>query len=135
MNDCVFCKIIKRKATADIIYEDEEFLGFLNINSIHLGQSLLAPKKHYKNLYELPDDILGKMAIILKKISVAVKKTTGADGINIIMNNDGAAGQIVPHAHFHIIPRFTNDGYKHWTGKTFLKKETSAIAEKIKNYF
>lgn len=132
--DCIFCKIIKREAPADIIYEDEEFLGFLNINSIHLGQSLLTPKKHYENLYELPDDTLGKMATLLKKISATVKKTVGADGINIIMNVESAAGQIVPHAHFHIIPRFVDDGYKHWAGKFFPKEEFAKMAEKIRKF-
>lgn len=132
--DCIFCKIIKREAPAYIIYEDEEFLGFLNINSIHLGQSLLTPKKHYENLYELPDDTLGKMSTLLKKISATVKKTVGADGINIIMNVESAAGQIVPHAHFHIIPRFADDGYKHWTGKSFPKEEFAKMAEKIRNF-
>lgn len=135
MNDCVFCKIIKRELPADIIYEDKDFFGFLNINSIHLGQSLLTPKKHYENLYELPDDTLAKMAIVLKKISIAVKKITGADGINIIMNVEGAAGQIVPHAHFHIIPRFADDGLRHWPGKSFPKEKSAKIAEKIKNSF
>ena len=134
MNDCIFCKIIKREAPADIIYEDEEFIGFLNINSIHLGQSLLAPKKHYENLYELQDNTLGKMAVLLKKISIIVKKTVGADWINLIMNVEEAAGQIVPHAHFHIIPRFLNDGYKHWTAKSFPKEEFAEMAEKIRRF-
>ena len=135
MNECVFCKIVKKEIPTDIIYEDEEFWGFLNINSIHLGQSLLTPKKHYENLYELPDDILAKMAILLKKFSIAIKKTTKADGINIIMNVESAAGQIVPHAHFHIVPRFKDDGYKHWTGKSFPKEEASKIAEKMRSSF
>lgn len=135
MNDCVFCKIVKKEAPADIIYEDEEFLGFLNINSLHLGQALLTIKKHYENLYELPDDILGKMAILLKKISAVIEKTIKADGTNVSMNIGSAAGQIVPHAHFHIIPRFADDGYKHWVGKTFPKEESATMAEKIKNSF
>jgi len=75
------------------------------------------------------------MAVLLKKISLAVKKTTQADGINIIMNVEGAAGQIVPHAHFHIIPRFANDGFKHWTGKSFSKEQSAEMAERIKNSF
>lgn len=133
MNECVFCKIVKKELPADIIYEDKDFWGFLNINSIHLGQSLLAPKKHYENLYELPDDVLGKMAIVLKKISIGIKKITNADGINIIMNVESAAGQIISHIHFHIIPRFVDDGYHHWTGKSFPKEESAKMAEKIKS--
>lgn len=131
MNECIFCKIAQKESPADIIYEDEEFLGFLNINSIHLGQSLLAPKNHYENLYALPDETLGKIGVLLKKISSGVKEATMADGINIIMNVDGAAGQIVPHAHFHIIPRFKDDGFRHWSGQSFPKEESAKMAEEI----
>ena len=68
-----------------------------------------------------------------QKISIAVKQGVNADGINIIMNNDSAAGQIVPHAHFHVIPRLADDGYRHWPGKSFPKEESAKIAEKIKS--
>ena len=136
MNDCVFCKIAKKEIPADKIYEDEKFFSFLDINPVNFGHSLLIPKKHYDNLYDLPDETLKEMAPVIKKISIAVKKSVSADGINIIMNNDGAAGQIVPHAHFHIIPRFADDGLRHWLGKPYANKEESAkIAEKIKGSF
>ena len=133
MNECVFCKIVKREIPSDIIYEDDNFFAFLDINPNNPGHTLVIPKNHYENIYSLPDEILCDIGPIVKKISIAVKKGVNANGINIIMNNDGAAGQIVPHAHFHIIPRFVDDGYKHWPGKSFPKEGNAKIAEKIKN--
>ena len=133
MNKCVFCKIVKNEIPTDKIYEDEKFFAFLDINPVNPGHILVVPKNHYENIYSLPDEILCDIGSVIKKIAVAVKKSVNADGINIIMNNNGAAGQIVPHAHFHIIPRFADDGLRHWPGKPYSNKEEAAkIAEKIK---
>lgn len=133
MPDCIFCKIVKKEAPANIIYEDEKFLAFLNINSLHLGQALLIPKGHYKNLHETPDSILSEMLVLLKKLSGIIQKTLGADGINIMMNIEPAAGQLVFHTHFHLVPRFTDDGFKHWPGQSFPQDQMDKIAEKIKS--
>ena len=136
MDDCVFCKIVKKEIPSDKIYEDDNFFAFLDINPNNPGHSLIIPKYHYKNLYEFPDGVLSEIAPLIKKLAVAVKKGINADGINIIMNNNGAAGQIVPHAHFHIIPRFADDGLRHWSGKPNAnQEEMMGIAEKIKNSF
>ncbi|MEK9183737.1 MAG: HIT family protein [Patescibacteria group bacterium] len=134
MNDCVFCKIIKGEMPADKIYEDENYLAFLDITPINPGHTLLMPKKHYKNLYSLPNDVLNDMALLIKKIAVAVKQAVSADGINIGMNNEQAAGQIVPHVHFHVIPRFLNDGHRHWHGKQYPPNKSKEIAEQIKKF-
>ena len=134
MNECLFCKIAKGEIPSSKIYEDEKFLAFLNIKPNNTGHTLIIPKDHYKNLYETPNEVLSAIAPLIKKIAVAVKNGVNADGINIIMNNDGAAGQIVPHAHFHVIPRFADDGLRHWPGKSYSnKEEVTKTAEKIKN--
>ena len=136
MNECVFCKIAKGEIPADKIYEDDNFFAFLDINPVNPGHVLVVPKNHYENIYSAPDEILCDIGSLVKKISIAVKQGVNADGINIIMNNESAAGQIVPHAHFHIIPRFTDDGYHHWRGKPYAnKEETSIMAEKLRNNF
>lgn len=131
MNDCIFCKIIRKEIPADIVYEDENCLAFLDITPINPGHTLLIPKKHYENLYEMPDEILIKLAPIIKKLAVAIKKCVDAEGINIGMNNERPAGQLVPHAHIHIMPRFSNDGHTHWRGKPYPEGESQKIAEKI----
>lgn len=136
MNDCVFCKIARGEIPSDKIYEDNNFFAFLDINPVNFGHTLLIPKAHYENLYNLPDEILKEMAPLIKKFAIAVKNGTVADGINIGMNNDSAAGQVVTHAHIHIIPRFTNDGFRHWRGKPYAnKKESAEVADKIKSSF
>ena len=72
------------------------------------------------------------MAVLVQKIALAVKKTTNADGINIGMNNGTAAGQVVPHAHIHIIPRFSDDGYKLWQSNHGYKDgREKELADKI----
>lgn len=134
MNDCVFCKIIRGEIPAGVVYEDENFLGFLDITPVNPGHVLLIPKEHYENLYDLPDDLLAKMAPIIKKLAIAAKNGINADGINIGMNNERPAGQLVFHAHFHIMPRFSNDGYRHWQGAPYKENEAGKIAEKIKKF-
>ena len=134
MNKCVFCKIAKGEIPADKIYEDDNFFAFLDINPVNPGHVLVVPKNHYENIYSAPDEILCDIGSLVKKISIAVKQGVNADGINIIMNNESAAGQIVPHVHFHIIPRFSGDGLRHWIGKPYANKEEVAkIAEKIRS--
>lgn len=132
--DCLFCKIIAGEIPADKVFEDEDFVAIIDIKPVNLGHVLLIPKRHYRNLLDLPADILSKLGPHLQKLAIAVKQATGADGVNIGMNNEGAAGQLIFHQHSHIMPRFTNDGYKHWQGKEdFTQTDFKNIAEEIKN--
>jgi histidine triad (HIT) family protein len=128
---CVFCKIIKGEIPADKVYEDADFLAFLDITPINPGHILLIPKKHYKDLFDTPDEILAKRAPLVKKLAKALKEAVGADGINIGMNNGPAAGQVVFHTHLHIMPRFSDDGYKLWHGKSYKENEATQT-EKIR---
>lgn len=131
-SNCLFCKIVAGEIPADTVYADDDFLAFLDINPINLGHTLLIPRKHFRNLFDLPEPLLAKAAPNLQKIATAVKQATKADGINLGMNNEPAAGQLIFHAHFHIIPRFAGDGVKHWQGKTKPTAEAlKAIGEKI----
>ena len=127
MNECVFCKIAQKEipAGAGKIYEDEKFIAFLDIKPNNPGHTLIIPKNHYENIYSLPDEIICNIGPIVKKIAVAVKRGVNADGINIIMNNDSAAGQIVHHAHFHIIPPFCRRRPPPLAGQTICKQRRS----------
>ncbi len=133
MDNCIFCKIIKGEIPCTKIHEDENTLAFLDINPINKGHTLIIPKSHHQNLYEIPDILLGEIMSKTKGIAKTVKKVLGADGINIGQNNETAAGQVVFHYHVHIIPRFDNDGLKHWPGHPYLEGEAEEIAEKIKS--
>jgi histidine triad (HIT) family protein len=130
--DCLFCKIIRGEIPSEKIYEDEQAFAFLDINPVNIGHTLLVPKTHSQNIFDIETETLEKIAPILKKLSLSIKKAVDADGINITSNNGGAAGQLVFHLHLHIIPRFSNDGLKHWPGKNYTGKEMSETAEKIK---
>lgn len=133
MTDCVFCKIISGDIPAAKIFEDEDSLAFLDINPINIGHTLVVPKKHFDTLYDLPAELIGSLFKNIQMLTVAVKKSVGCEGINIGMNNERAAGQLVPHTHIHIIPRYLNDGFAHWKGKRpYEKGEAEKVAEKIK---
>lgn len=115
------------------IYEDANCFAFLNIHPDNIGHSLVIPKTHYTNLYEISDETLAHLAPVAKKLAVAIKSATRADGINLVMNNDPAAGQIIFHAHIHIIPRFLNDGFKHWKGaRGYHDGEMASVGEAVR---
>jgi histidine triad (HIT) family protein len=131
-NDCLFCKIIAGEIPATKVYEDNDFFCFLDIKPINLGHTLIVPKEHHRNLLDLTPELLAKVGPIIQKMALAVKAGTGAEGINIGWNNEAAAGQLVFHAHLHIMPRFGGDGYVHWQGQDgHSPEEFAAVAEKI----
>lgn len=132
MNDCLFCKIIAGDIPADKVYEDDKIVAFLDINPVNPGHTLVVPKEHSLNLYDVSDEILKKMIVLIKNLSIAIKSAVKADGINIEMNNDPIAGQVIMHTHMHIVPRFEGDGFTHWRGTQYKEGEDKKVAEKIK---
>lgn len=105
----IFEKIIKGEIPSTKVYEDNDVLAFLDIQPNNFGHTLVVPKVAYKNIYELPDDILAKVFVVAKKVAIALKEGLGADGVHLAMNNDPAAAQEVFHAHVHVIPRSEGD--------------------------
>ncbi|MEK7614459.1 MAG: HIT family protein [Patescibacteria group bacterium] len=133
MQDCIFCKIIRGEIPAIIVYEDDFSLAFLDINPINIGHALLLPKEHYENIFDMPEELLAKLSTTSKKLATAIKNGLNADGVNVISNNGRVSGQLVYHAHTHIIPRYDGDGFAHWKGKRgYQSGEAREIAEKIK---
>lgn len=132
MKDCIFCKIVKGEIPANKIYEDKTTLAFLDISPVNIGHALVIPKEHFVNIYETPEEIMTDMVKTVKKISHAIKKGLKADGINVTMNNDPAAGQVVFHSHIHVIPRIANDGFGLWHGKSsYQEGEKEIVVQKI----
>ena len=119
MTECIFCKIAKGELDAFRLYEDDEVVSFLDIFPIHPGHALVIPKKHSVDIFDTEEKTIGKMMMIAKRVAPAVMKGAKADGINIGMNNREAAGQEVPHAHIHVIPRHSQDGLKTWRKNLF----------------
>lgn len=133
MSDCIFCKIASGEFSSYTVYEDEDFRVILDIAPASKGHCLILPKAHSADLFEMPEEKLGKAHILSQKIAVAVKKAVGAEGVNIIQNNGAAAGQSVSHYHVHIIPRHTGDGVKlNVGGSSFSEEEFSQIRDSIK---
>ncbi len=132
MDDCIFCTIIAGKIPANKVYENGHSLAFLDINPINKGHTLVVPKDHYSEVSDLPSSVLHDMIDAVQKVADAVKKGVAADGINLGMNNGRAAGQVVFHAHMHVIPRFSHDGLHHWPSKKYAEGEIKEVEEKIK---
>lgn len=129
--DCIFCKIVKKEIPSSVIYEDSSVYSFLDISPVSKGHSLVIPKDHYETLFDIPDNVLAQMAFAVKKLSMAIKKAVGAEGIGISMNNHPAAGQVVPHAHIHIIPRYADDGLNLWPQGKYCEGEINNYKDKI----
>ena len=115
--DCLFCKIISGEIPSAKIYEDENIFAFLDINPTNIGHTLVIPKKHSKNIFDIEEKDLHSVMTGVQKISHAIRDAVNADGINVMNNNEPSAGQIIFHTHFHIVPRFSEDGFRHWKGK------------------
>jgi histidine triad (HIT) family protein len=133
VNDCVFCKMVAGQIPVTKIYEDNVVLSFLDIGPISDGHTLVIPKQHFEKLHQCPAEILGRVASRLGKIAKAVAAAMNSDSYNVLCNNGRAAGQLVEHLHFHIIPRNTGDGvFNRWPAYKYEKGEIEDIAVKIR---
>lgn len=132
MSDCIFCKIVAGDIPCEKICEDEYTFAFLDLNPVNPGHTLVLPKEHSSNMFDISEESAERVIATAQKISMALQKS-GADGVNIISNNGTEAGQIVFHTHFHVIPRLKNDGYIHWHGKPYAEDEMKQTGEKIRN--
>jgi histidine triad (HIT) family protein len=130
-NECIFCKIIKGEIPSEKIYEDEHTFAFLDIHPINRGHTLVIPKEHHENIYETPPEVFANLMKSVQFLSGKVKSAVGAQGINIGINNEAAAGQLVFHLHAHIIPRWSDDGHAHWHGNPYQDGEISTIKDII----
>ncbi len=133
--DCIFCQIIQGKIPAHKVYEDDDCLAFLDIAPVNKGHVLVIPKKHFLNLEEIDEVALSKLIITVKKVGQSLKIGLGVKGYNVQLNNGKVAGQVIGHIHFHVIPRFPQDGLKLWPQGKYKEGEPRKILEKIKNNF
>ncbi len=133
MPDCIFCRILNGELPCYNLYEDDIVVSFLDIFPVQPGHALVVPKKHSVDIFDTDEETMERMIVVAKKLSSAVMKAAKADAINIGMNNGEAAGQEVPHAHLHVIPRYKRDGLKTW-GKSLFKGDAQkkAMCEAIK---
>ncbi len=107
---CIFCKIAQGIIPCAKVYEDEAFLAFLDINPFRLGHTLVIPKGHYATLLDFPGDMGSALFNVMQKVGTGILNHTQAQGLNCLQNNFSAAGQVVFHVHWHLIPRHEGDG-------------------------
>ncbi len=109
-DNCIFCKIANGEIPSATVYEDAEFRAILDLGPASKGHTLILPKTHAANLFELPEETARKAILVAKKVGKALVEGLDADGLNVVQNNGAAAGQTVMHFHMHLIPRYDSDG-------------------------
>jgi histidine triad (HIT) family protein len=117
---------------AEKVYENDHTFAFLDISPNNFGHTLVLPKKHYENIFDMPTSAVHEVYETAQKIARALQ-ATGVEGINIISNNNATAGQVIFHAHVHVIPREADDGFTYWPQKKYNDyKQMREIGEKIR---
>ena len=110
--ECIFCKIVKGEIKSDIVYSDDNFIGILDIHPKAKGHTVIFPKKHFRNLLDMPSSLGNEMLESVKSVALDLIKQGEGEGFNVVVNNEPAAGQVIFHAHIHVIPRKKDDGLK-----------------------
>ena len=134
MENCIFCKIANGEIPSATLYEDEDFRVILDLGPASKGHSLILPKSHAANIYELLDEMAAKAMILAKKMATAMTAALKCDGFNIVQNNGECAGQTVFHFHMHMIPRYENDQVGlGWKMKELKDQERDELLEQLKD--
>ena len=138
MSDCIFCQIIRKEALASVVYEDDQIIAFLSNRPVNEGHTLVVPKKHYENIYEISEEEAAYLFRVAKRVAHAVRDAMEVEGIRIVQNNGWAAGQVIFHLHVHVIPMKPHEGFSH--GKAYRDltnpRDSEALeqdAQKIRN--
>ena len=133
MDNCIFCKIANGEIPTRTVYEDEDFRAILDLGPATQGHTLILPKKHAQDLYDLPEEIAAKVLPTAKKIAAQLKEKLNCEGLNLVQNNGEIAGQSVMHFHLHLIPRYSNDGQRIlWKPTQPNATELDSVLEKIR---
>jgi len=129
----LFCKIARGGEKANRIYEDKDVIAILDARPVNEGHTLVISKKHYENIFEIPDEELAGLFKVVKKVAVAIMKSEKAEGIRIVQNNGSAAHQIIFHLHVHVIPEYEGQE-SHRFRETPSQSELERVATKIRKF-
>ena len=130
--DGIFSKIVSREIRAEILYEDELTLAFLDNQPVTPGHTLVIPKKTFRNIFDVDQETLAAVMETVRKIAPAVRDSVSAKGVQINSNHEPEAGQVVFHLHFHIIPRHDRSEFEFWPHTIYKPGEDTVFAEKIR---
>ena len=131
--DCVFCKIVAGEIPAHKIYEDADTFAFLDAHPTAPGHTLVVPKKHVRNIFDIDDNTLATVMKTVRRVAPAVRDGVGGHGVHVNSNHEAAAGQIVFHIHFHIIPRHDRGEFEFtWPKLEESETKEAALARAIR---
>lgn len=132
-DDCIFCKIAAGEIPSRKIYEDNDLIAIMDLSPISKGHSLIIPKEHYTNIYDIDEEIAGKVMKTAKKLATKMTVALNCDGFNLLQNNGETAGQTMFHFHMHLIPRYkdADNNMLKFTSVSFSDEEMDAIREQI----
>jgi histidine triad (HIT) family protein len=130
--NCIFCKLTAGEIPSTTLYEDRDFCVILDLNPASKGHALIIAKEHYRNLYDLDEELAAKAYVLAQKMVRKLKDALHCDGFNIVQNNEAVAGQTVFHFHMHLIPRYKDDkvGLTWHTG-TLTEQDKREILESL----
>lgn len=134
MTDCIFCKIISKEIPTEVVYDCDDVIAFMDVKPVVRGHVLVVPKVHSADLLETDDEVMVHLMHDVKKVGNAVMKAMNATGMVISTNKGKAAGQSVFHLHFHLIPRFDQDGLVGWPHHEVEPQTRQEAAEEIKKH-
>lgn len=129
---CVFCKIVSRESPSHVVYEDQDYIAFLDKFPFSRGHTLVCPKKHGETIWDMDEGGIGGLFRTASKVSKAIVTAVDADGFRVLQNNGEAANQVVAHVHVHVIPVRMEDRGRFMDRKTFSDEEMEAIALSIR---
>ena len=130
---CVFCEIVKGNIPSYKVYEDDVCIAILDISQATIGHTLVIPKKHFKNIFELDEETAMHLFKVVTNLSKKISKALNVDNMNILNNNGALAGQSVDHFHIHIIPRYKDDNLEiKFSSNKLSPEEFNNLLNKIK---
>ncbi len=133
MSECIFCKIAKGEAKSNKIYETDKTLVILDVNPISKGHSLVISKEHYRDIFDINEDILKDIIISIKRVS-EMMKNIGATGVNVLHASGDDAQQSVFNFHIHLVPRYKDDDLDTWPKSDYKEINFEELSKKIKGF-
>ena len=132
-DDCIFCKIAAGEIPSRKIYEDSYLIAIMDLNPTSKGHSLIIPKEHCTNIYDIDEDIAAKVMKTAKKLATKMTVALNCDGFNLLQNNGETAGQTMFHFHMHLIPRYkdADNNMLKFTSVSFSDEEMDSIRDQI----
>ena len=132
-DECIFCRIARGEIPAEIIFQDDTAVAFMDVGPLAEGHVLLISKVHAATVDELSADQAGALLRHIPALVAAVKSATGCEGVNVLQNNGPAAHQEVMHVHFHIIPRNSGDAFSfNWPAGKYQAGRMEQLAGEIR---